>query len=73
MKLYLKYFTMQLKADLEYRKAFIISLVAKMATSVFSFLSIYFLFDKFGSIAGYTFEDVLICFAVSFMGYSLAE
>ena len=64
MKLYLKYFTMQLKADLEYRKAFIISLVAKMATSVFSFLSIYFLFDKFGSIAGYTFEDVLICFAV---------
>ena len=73
MRLYLKYFTMQLKAELEYRKAFIISIIAKMATSIFSVLSIYFLFDKFGSIAGYTFEDVLICFAVSFMGYSLAE
>ena len=73
MKLYLKYFTMQLKAELEYRKAFLISIIAKMATSIFSFISIFFLFDKFGSIAGYTFEDVLICFAISFMGYSLAE
>lgn len=73
MRLYLKYFTMQLKAELEYRKAFIISIIAKMATSIFSVLSIYFLFDKFGSIAGYTFEDVLICFSVTYMGYSLAE
>ena len=73
MKLYLKYFTMQLKAELEYRKAFLISIIAKMATSIFSFVAIFFLFDKFGSIAGYTFEDVLICFAISFMGYSLAE
>ena len=73
MKLYLKYFTMQLKAEFEYRKAFLISIIAKMATSIFSFISIFFLFDKFGSIAGYTFEDVLICFAISFMGYSLAE
>ena len=72
MKLYLKYFTMQLKAELEYRKAFLISIIAKMATSIFSFISIFFLFDKFGSIAGYTFEDVLICFAISFMGYSLS-
>ena len=73
MKLYLKYFIMQLKTDLEYKKAFAISLISKMASSIFALLSIIFLFEKFGNIAGYTFEDVLICFIMSYLGYSLAE
>ena len=73
MGLYLKYFSMHLKSALEYKKAFIISVFSKTATSLFSVLSIIFLFDKFGSIDGYTFENVLICFSVSYLGYSIAE
>ena len=57
MKLYLKYLAMQLKIALAYKKTFIIS----------------FLFNKFGDIAGYTINDVMICFIVSFLGYSLSE
>lgn len=73
MGLYLKYFSMHLKAELEYKKAFIIALISKMATSVFSFISIIFLFDKFGNIDGYTFENILICFSISYLGFSTAE
>ena len=73
MGLYLKYFSMHLKASLEYKKAFIISFFSKMATSLFSVLSIIFLFDKFGNIDGYTFENVLICFSVSYLGFATAE
>ena len=73
MKLYFKYFSMQLKSLLEYRKTFIISCVAQIATSIFSFISILFLFDKFGNVKGYTFDDVIICFSISFLGYALAE
>lgn len=73
MKLYLKYFSMQLKSILEYRKAFLISAIAQILTSVTAFISIFFLFDKFGSIEGYTFDNVLICFSISFVGYSIAE
>lgn len=73
MKLYLKYFSMQLKSMLEYKKAFILSFISQLITSVFSFVSIFFLFNKFGSIDGYTFDNVLICFSMTFFGYSLAE
>ena len=66
MKLYLKYFSMHLKSALEYRKTFILSVLSKMVTSIF-------LFDKFGSVDGYTFENVIICFAISYLGYSIAE
>lgn len=73
MKLYLKYLAMQLKIALAYKKTFIISLLAKTETTVFAFVSITFLFNKFGDIAGYTINDVMICFIVSFLGYSLSE
>lgn len=73
VKLYLKYFWIQLKSLLEYKKSFIFSLIGQFFSSFFSFLSIYFLFDKFGNIEGYTFSNVLICFIVSFAGFSIAE
>lgn len=64
---------MQLKSVLEYRKTFIISTIAQILTSVSAFISILFLFDKFGSIEGYTFDNVLICFSISFLGFASAE
>ena len=73
MRLYFKYLATQLKIALAYKKTFIISLLAKTGTTVFSFVSIIFLFNKFGDIAGYTINDVMICFIVSFLGYSLSE
>lgn len=73
MKLYLKYFSMQLKSMLEYKKTFILSFLSQLITSIFSFVSIFFLFDKFGNIDGYTFNNVLICFSMSFFGFSVAE
>lgn len=73
MGLYLKYLSMHIKAALEYKKAFIISIFSKMATSLFSVIAILFLFDKFGNVDGYTFENVLICFSISYLGYSTAE
>ena len=73
LKLYLKYFSMQLKSILEYRRTFIISCFGQTATSIFSLLAIMFLFNKFGNVNGYTFDEVLICFAISFLGFSIAE
>lgn len=73
MKLYFKYFSMQLKSILEYKATFIISFLTQIATSIFSFISIFFLFEKFGNIEGYTFENILICFSISFLGFSSAE
>lgn len=73
IKLYLKYFMIQLKSLMEYKKSFAFSIAGQFFSSIFSILSIYFLFNKFGNIEGYTFNNVLICFVVSFVGYSIAE
>lgn len=73
MRLYLRYLAIQLKSDLEYRKSFIISIISKTASSIFSFISILFLFEKFESVEGYSFQDVLICFVMAFLGFSIAE
>ena len=56
---------MQLKSILEYRKTFIISCFGQTATSIFSLLAIMFLFNKFGNVNGYTFDEVLICFVLT--------
>lgn len=73
MKLYLKYFLMQLKIALEYKKTFFLACLGQIITSVFSFIAIILLFDKFGSVNGFTFNEVLICFSMSFLGFSLSE
>lgn len=72
-KLYLKYLSIQFKSELEYKKAFIISLIGQLLSSLFSLIGIYFLFDKFGNIRGFEFEHILICYSISFLGFSLAE
>ena len=47
IKLYFEYFNIQIKSLLEYKKAFIFSLIGQIFSSSFSILAIYFLFDKF--------------------------
>lgn len=73
VKLYFKYFGIQVKALLEYKKSFIFSIIGQIISSFFSLLSIYFLFDKFGNIEGFTFNNILICFVVAYVGFSLSE
>ena len=50
MKLYLKSIWMFIKCELEYRASFILSTVASILSSFFSFLSVIILINKFGAI-----------------------
>ena len=72
-KLYFKFFSIQIKTLLEYKKSFIFSIIGQIISSFFSLISIYFLYNKFGNIEGYTFNNVLICYIVSYVGFSFAE
>ena len=73
MRLYLKYFSIQLRSIMEYKTSFILTAIGQCFTTFFSFLSIYFLFERFGSIKGFTFSEILLCFSTIFMSFSLAE
>jgi len=73
MRLYLKYFSIHLRSAMEYKTSFFLTAIGQGMTTIFSFLSMYFLFNRFGSIEGYSFNEVLLCFSTIFISFALAE
>ena len=73
MKVYLKTILMLIKMQLEYRKAFIISVIGTFLITFLLTISIYFLFEEFGSIGTWTFYEVAFLFGMVFWNFSLAE
>jgi len=73
MRLYLKYFSIHLKSVMEYKTSFLLTAIGQGMTTLFSFISMYFLFNRFGNVEGYTFNQVLLCFSTIFMSFALAE
>ena len=73
MRLYFKYFSIHLRSAMEYKISFFLTAIGQGMTTVFSFLCMYFLFDRFGNIEGYTFNQVLLCFSTIFISFALAE
>lgn len=73
MRLYLKYFSIHLKSQMQYKISFVMMMLSQLITSFSAFLAIYFMFLRFNSVAGFTYAEVLLCFAVVLMAFSLAE
>lgn len=49
------------------------SAVGQFLVSFTAFLGVYFMFSRFNSVKGFTFSEVLLCFAVILTSFSLAE
>ncbi len=73
MKLYFKYMKINLKAELQYKKSFIMSLIAQLFIFFGYYFTILCLFDKFSNVKGFTLYDVLFTFSVIQFGYSFCE
>lgn len=73
MKLYLKFVTMQLKCQMQYKTSFVMTALGQFLTSFTAFLSVLFLFNRFHSVQDYSFSEVLICFSVMLTSFSLTE
>lgn len=73
MKLYIKYLSIHLRSAMQYKTSFILTTIGQVLTTLFSFFSMYFLFDRFGTIKNYTFNEVLLCFSTIYMSFALAE
>ena len=73
MKLYLKYFKMNLCSQMQYKTSFILTIIGQFLTSFSVFLEIYFMMNRFYSFSGFSYEEVLLCFAIVLLVFSLAE
>ncbi len=72
-RLYGKFFLMHLRTAMEYKGSFFMTFFGQTLTSLASLLAIYLLFDRFHSVDGYTFHEVLLCHSSIYMGFSIAE
>lgn len=73
MKLYLKYLSIHFRSQLQYRGSFLMTMFGQFIMSFTVFLSIYFMFSRFNSVQGFTYNEVLLCFAVVLMAFSISE
>lgn len=73
MKLYFKFFSIHLKSAMQYKASFFMLVTGQFLTSFSTFLAVYFLFSRFHSVDGFTFNEVLICYSSILLGYTSAE
>ncbi|NMM50955.1 ABC transporter permease [Paenibacillus aquistagni] len=73
MSLYFRYMIILLKSQLQYRASFIMLTIGQCLTPLTSLAAMYFLFERFGQIKGWTFHEVALCFAVTHIAFSMTE
>ena len=64
---------MHIKSQMQYKISFFLTLIGNFIVSFSVLLGIYFLFLRFNVVADFSFEEVLLCFAVMLAAFSLAE
>ncbi|CAG7614820.1 hypothetical protein PAESOLCIP111_01750 [Paenibacillus solanacearum] len=73
MSLYMKYVSILLKSQMQYRASFWLLTLGQCLTPLTVFAGVYFMFARFGQLKGWDFFEVTLLFAVVGMAYSLSE
>lgn len=71
--LYGHYIKIQIQAAMQYKVSFLLSVLGQFVVSFNVFLTITFLFKRFSQIEGFTYEEVLLCYGIFQLGFTLAE
>jgi len=58
---------------MQYKMSFLLTSLGQFFVSFTAFLGITFMFSRFSSVEGFTLQQVLLCFAVVLMAFSIAE
>jgi ABC-2 type transport system permease protein len=71
--MYFKYVRLNLLASLQYRASLVMTLIGHIFNVSFTLLGIWMLFERFGSLKGWTFGEVALCYACVLTAYSVTE
>ncbi|MCM1188974.1 MAG: ABC-2 family transporter protein [bacterium] len=72
-RLYLHYLSVIAKSAMQYKASFWMMAVGHFFVSFNVLAAVYFLFQRFSNVGGYVYSEVLLCFAVTLMEFSIAE
>lgn len=72
-KLYLHYISINIRCMMQYKTSFFLSAIGQFLVSFNVFLGIFFMFQRFSNVEGFTYSEVLLCFSIILLEFSLAE
>lgn len=73
IKLYFKYFKLNLESQLQYKASFIMMSIGHFIITVIEFLGIWVLFQRFGNIQGFTFEEAALFYGIIHIAFAITE
>jgi len=73
MRLYIKYMSILFKSQMQYRTSFVLLCIGQFFIPFTVFAGMYFLFERFGELRGWTFHETALCYGVIHMSFSVAE
>lgn len=73
IKLYMHYVSINVRCMMQYKTSFFLSAIGQFLVSFHVFLGIFFMFQRFSRVEGFTYSEVLLCFSIILLEFSLAE
>ncbi|MDE7324269.1 MAG: ABC-2 family transporter protein [Lachnospiraceae bacterium] len=73
IKLYMHYVSINVRCMMQYKTSFLLTTIGQFLISFNVFLGILFMFERFSNVEGFTYSEVLLCYAVILLEFSLAE
>lgn len=73
MKLYFNYLSIHFRSQMQYRTSFLMLTAGQFLIPFTVFAGVYFMFERFGQLKGWTFFEVTLCYAVIHLAFSLSE
>lgn len=73
MKLYMRYFSIHLRSCMQYKTSFLLTTLGNFLVSFSMFLGIYYMFQRFHTVKDFSYNEVLLSFAILLLADSIAE
>ena len=73
MRLYFKYFAINLKSQMQYKATFLLNIFGRIVIAFATVAGVWFMFMRFNEVEGFTLSQVLLCTAVTTMSFALSE
>ena len=73
LKLYKHYISINIRSMMQYKTSFFLTAMGQFLVSFNVFLGVFFMFQRFSKVKGFTYSEVLLCFSIMLLEFSLAE
>lgn len=73
IKLYIKYLKLNIESQLQYKASFIMMSFGHFLITFIDFLGLWVLFERFGHIKGFTFEEAALFYGIVHIAFSITE